>query len=300
MVTPPSVPRIFDPWLVRQRLARAHAQGFEPFLIDRIADDAMDRLSAVTRGFVRVLDLGTPQTSFAARWQSAHPGAMVTRAGGIAQAGYSVICDEQSLPFADDAFDAVVSLIALQQVNDLPGTLAQVRRSLKPDGLFLACLLGGESLTELRQSFAAAEVELRGGISPRVAPFGDPRALGQLLQRAGFALPVADHDAITVRYSNVFALMRDLRRMGLANALHERSRQFLPRALLMRMAEIYTRDFSDADGKIRATFDCVWLSGWAPHESQQKPLAPGSAKMRLADVLQTREHGFDESSNSEQ
>ena len=134
-----------------------------------------------------------------------------------------------------------------------------------------------------------AETELTGGLSPRVAPFGDPRALGQLLQRAGFALPVADRDAITVRYANVFALMRDLRRMGLTNALSERSRRFLPRALLMRMAEIYQSEFSDADRKIRATFDCVWLSGWAPHESQQKPLQPGSAKMRLADALHTQE-----------
>ena len=185
--------------------------------------------------------------------------------------------------------DAVISLLALHHVNDIPGTLAQIRRVLRPDGLFLACLLGGETLRELRESFMQAETELLGGVSPRVAPFGDVRALGHLLQRAGFALPVADHEIITVRYGHPLNLMRDLRQMGLTNALAERSRVPMTRALLMRAAAVYQERFSDADGKIRATFDCVWLSGWSPHDSQQKPLKPGSAAMRLADVLQTQE-----------
>jgi hypothetical protein len=182
-----------------------------------------------------------------------------------------------------------VSGLALQFINDLPGTLIQVRRALKPVGLFIAALLGGETLTELRQAFAAAEAEVEGGISPRVAPFVDVRELGALMQRAGFALPVTDVDRVTVRYESVFALMQDLRRMGAANALTERRRAPLRRATLVRMAEIYAARFADADRRLRATFDIVWLSGWAPDASQQQPLEPGSARMRLADALGSEE-----------
>jgi ubiquinone/menaquinone biosynthesis C-methylase UbiE len=205
------------------------------------------------------------------------------------RAGLKVAADIEALPFRDASPDLVVSALALQFVNDLPGTLVQVRRALKPDGLFLAALIGGDTLTELRQSFAAAEAEVEHGTSPRVAPFADVRALGALLQRAGFALPVADIDRLVVRYSSPFALMGDLRRMAATNILIERRRTALRRATLMRMAEIYAERFADADGRVRATFEIVWLSGWAPHESQQKPLAPGSAKRRLADALGTRE-----------
>jgi hypothetical protein len=177
----------------------------------------------------------------------------------------------------------------LQFVNDLPGVLVQIRHALKPDGLFLAALIGGETLTELRQSFAEAESDVEGGASPRVAPFADLRDLGGLLQRAGFALPVADADRVSVRYDSAFALMHDLRRMGATNALVDRRRAPLKRTTLMRMAEIYARRFSDNDGRIRATFEVLWLSGWAPHPGQQQPLRPGSAKTRLADALGTRE-----------
>jgi SAM-dependent methyltransferase len=201
----------------------------------------------------------------------------------------TVAADEEALPFRDGSLDLVVSALALHFVNDLPGTLVQIRRALKPDGLFLAAMLGGETLTELRRAFAEAEVELEGGISPRVVPFPDLRDLGALLQRAGFALPVADIERLTVRYATVFALMHDLRRMGATNALIERRRMPLRRATLLRMAEIYGRRFADPDGRLRATFEIVWLSGWAPDPSQQKPLQPGSAKMRLADALGTRE-----------
>jgi hypothetical protein len=165
----------------------------------------------------------------------------------------------------------------------------QVRRALKPDGLFLAALIGGDTLTELRQSFAAAESEVEGGVSPRVAPFADLRDLGALLQRAGFALPVTDTDRVTVRYDSAFALMHDLRRMGATNALLDRRRTPLKRATLTRMAEIYAQRFADDDGRVRATFEIVWLSGWAPHPDQQQPLKPGSAQARLADALGTRE-----------
>jgi SAM-dependent methyltransferase len=203
--------------------------------------------------------------------------------------GLRVVADEEVLPFADNTLDLVVSGLSLQAVNDLPGVLAQVRRALKPDGLFLAALLGGDTLAELRQSFAVAESELEGGVSPRVAPFADLRDLGGLLQRAGFALPVTDVDRITVRYATPLRLLRDLRRMGAANPLVERRRVPLRRATLMRAMEVYAARFADPDGRVRASFDIMWLSGWSPHESQQKPLRPGSAKQRLADALGTTE-----------
>ena len=193
--------------------------------------------------------------------------------------------EAEPLALAPASIDLVVSALALQFVNDLPGVMAQVRRALKPDGLFLAAIIGGDTLTELRQSFAAAEAEVEGGVSPRVAPFADLRDLGSLLQRAGFALPVTDVDRIVVRYDNAFVLMQDLRRMGATNVLNERRRAPSRRATFVRMAQIYAERFADADGRIRATFDIVWLSGWAPHESQQKPLKPGSAKMSLADAV---------------
>src|SRR5712692_7596155 len=206
----------------------------------------------------------------------------------------SVVADEEALPFRDASLDLVVSALALQFVNDLPGTLVQVRRALKPDGLFLAALAGGDTLTELRQAFAVAETEIDGGVSPRVSPFADVREMGALLQRAGFALPVADIDRIVVRYASPLALMHDLRRMGATNTLTERRRIPLRRATLKRMIEIYGERFADADGRVRASFEIVWLSGWAPHASQQRPLAPGSAKMRLADALNTREQSAGE------
>ena len=163
--------------------------------------------------------------------------------------------------------------------------LAQIRRALKPDGFLLAAMLGGDTLSELRQSFAAAEAELEGGVSPRVVPFADLRDVGSLLQRAKFALPVTDVDRIVVRYASAFALMADLRRMGASNVLVERRRTPTRRATLLRMAQIYSERFADPDGRIRVTFDVIWLSGWAPHESQQKPLQPGSAKASLAEAV---------------
>ena len=193
----------------------------------------------------------------------------------------STSAHSETLPFAAQSLDLAVSALALQFVNDLPGVLAQIRRALKPDGLLLAAMIGGDTLTELRQSFAAAEAECEGGVSPRVAPFADLRDIGALLQRAGFALPVTDVDRVVVRYDNAFALMQDLRRMGATNILFERRRTPTRRATMLRMAQIYAERFADADGRIRATFDMIWLSGWAPHESQQKPLKPGSAKASL-------------------
>jgi SAM-dependent methyltransferase len=287
-------PLIFDRMLLRARRRRAASIGAATFLLDRVADDLADRLAAVLRRFDLALDLGTPGDavrSALARLDSI--GGMVSASTLLeamcAANSRFVVADEEALPFGDAAFDLVVSALSLQFVNDLPGTLVQVRRALKPDGLLVAALVGGDTLTELRQSFAAAESDIEGGVSPRVAPFADLRDLGALLQRAGFTLPVTDVDRLTVRYDTVFALMHDLRRMGATNALLDRRRLPLKRATLMRMAEIYAERFADADGRVRATFEIVWLSGWTPHPSQQQPLRPGSAKTRLADALGTRE-----------
>jgi SAM-dependent methyltransferase len=281
-------PLIFDRPLLRRRLQRALALGPSTFLLDRVAEDMGDRLGAVLRQFERALDLGTPGDVVRGALLASGKVATVVATGAWDSSG-AIVADAEALPFRDEAFDLVVSGLALQFVNDLPGTLVQVRRALRPDGLFLGALMGGETLTELRQSFAAAEAEIEDGVSPRVAPFADLRDLGALLQRAGFALPVADVDRVTARYESPLALMHDLRRMGATNALVERQRRPLRRDTLARMMELYGERFADADGRIRATFEIVWLSGWAPHESQQKPLAPGSAQRRLADALGTTE-----------
>lgn len=290
-------PLIFDRALVRKRRGRAVALGPAVFLLDRVAEDLADRLGAVMRRFELAADIGTPgeavRTALAGLGSvgtivavDAMPKARAPNAGLTANL---VVADEEALPFRDASLDLAVSALALQFVNDLPGTLVQIRRALRPDGLLLAALVGGETLTELRQAFAAAESDIEGGVSPRVAPFADVRALGDLLQRAGFALPVADSDRYTLRYDTPLALMAELRRMGATNALVARRRTPLRRATLLRMAEIYRERFADADGRVRATFDIVWLSGWAPHPDQQKPLKPGSAQARLADALGTRE-----------
>jgi SAM-dependent methyltransferase len=285
-------PLIFDRRLLRRRRRRAFALGPARFLLERTALDLAERLATVLRNFPLALDLGTPGDEVRAALAGFDSiGAIVAAnsSGEGLRAARFVAADEEALPFADGAFDLVVSALALQFVNDLPGTLVQIKRALRPDGLFLAALLGGETLTELRQSFAAAESEIEGGLSPRVALFADLRDLGALLQRAGFALPVADSDRVIVRYESAFALMHDLRRMGAANPLIDRRRTPLKRATLMRMAEIYAQHFADADGRVRATFDFVWLSGWAPHPSQQRSLRPGSAQVRLAEALGPRE-----------
>ena len=270
-------PIIFDHSLLRARRARAASLGPATFMIDRVADELAERLGAVLRRFEHVVDLGTPTDA-------------VRRAlAGKVDSIVAVGTDEETLALREASLDLVVSGLALQFVNDLPGVLVQIRRALKPDGLFLAALIGGESLTELRTAFAAAETAMEGGVSPRVAPFADLRDLGALLQRAGFALPVTDADRLTVRYATPLALMHDLRRMGATNALIERQRKPLRRATLRRMMEIYAERFAGPDSRVPATFEIVWLSGWAPDASQQQPLKPGSARTRLANALRTSE-----------
>jgi SAM-dependent methyltransferase len=285
-----SGPNIFDRHLLRVRQRRARRLTPATFLLDRVAADLGDRLSAVLRKFDVAVDLGTPSDAVR-RVLAANNNISTIVAAGLDgdDDGLRVTADEETLPFAERSLDLVVSALALQFVNDLPGALIQIRRALKPDGLLLAALIGGDSLTELRSAFAAAESEVEGGISPRVAPFADIRELGSLLQRAGFALPVVDSERVAVRYDSALALMRDLRCMGATNILHERLRTPLKRSTLERVMAIYANRFADADGRVRATFEIIWLSGWVPHESQQKPLKPGSAAQRLADALGTTE-----------
>ena len=274
------VPRLIDRAALRARQARAARLGPVTFLLDRVAEDMHERLQAVLRDFADVADVWTPGDGL---FTSGAP----DRFGAVSHLPM-LARDDEVLELAPQSLHLAVSALALHFANDLPGLMTQIRRALRPDGLFLAALLGGDTLTELRQAFAAAEVESEGGLSPRVLPFADLRDLGALLQRAGFALPVTDVDRVVVRYANAFALMQDLRRMGATNVLAERRRTPLRRATLLRMAEIYSERFADGDGRIRATFDVVWLSGWAPHASQQQPLKPGSAKARLEDAVKGR------------
>lgn len=282
---------LFDTALIRRRLVRARAGGYAGFLMERVLDDVEDRLAAVTRPFPLALDLASPTPVLADRLRGMGRVGRLVRMSPVPEPEADCVGDAEALPFGAGAgFDLAVSALALQHVNDLPGVLVQLRRALKPDGLFLGCLLGGATLTELRQAFLQAESETEGGASPRVAPVAELRDLGGLLQRAGFALPVVDSDTIRVRYADPFALMRDLRAMGLTNALTDRRRTPLRRATLMRAAAIYAERFSDSDGRLRATFEVLWLSGWVPHESQQKPLRPGTAQTRLAEALGTAEH----------
>jgi SAM-dependent methyltransferase len=269
-----TAPLLFDRAALITRQRRAQAAGPVEFLLDRVIEDMDERLAAVNRQFAAVADIWTPGKGVRAPSQAV----TLTRVALMDST-------DEALPLRPQSIDLALSALALQFVNDLPGVLAQIRRALKPDGLLLAAMIGGDTLTELRQSFAAAEAECEGGVSPRVAPFADLRDIGGLLQRAGLALPVTDVDRITVRYANAFALMADLRRMGATNILVERRRKPTRRATMLRMAEIYAERFADDDGRIRATFDIIWLSAWAPHESQQKPLKPGSAQASLEDAV---------------
>src|SRR5450631_4210915 len=293
MTTPPL---IFDRGLIRRRLARSSASGADDFLLSLAIEEVILRLSAIKREFSAVLDSGTPSPRLAARLADRLQPRLLVRMAPLADKADDIslqrlVGDEENMPLAPECFDLAVSVLTLQHLNDLPGALVQLRRILKPDGLFLGCLLGGQSLYELRTALTVAETEIYGGVSPRVAPFADVRDMGGLLQRAGFALPVADSESLSVRYADMFGLMHDLRAMGAANALVARLRKPATKGFFMRAAKVYAERFADPDGRVRATFELIFLSGWAPHESQQKPLAPGSAKMRLADALKSKPPG---------
>ncbi len=278
-------PAIFDIPLSHRRLARA-ARHPADFLLARAAEDIVERLGAVQRRFARIADIGTPGPVLARALALTYPDAQVVRVAPLDdEVPGTIHGDIERLPLTAASLDLAVSALALQGVNDLPGALAQIRAALQPDGLFVGSLVGGRTLVELRAVLTEAETSLAGGASPRVAPFADVRDMGGLLQRAGFALPVADSEVLTVRYDTMFALMADLRAMGATNVLVARSRRPAPRALFLDAARLYAKRYADADGRIRATFEIVSLSGWAPHSSQAKPARRGSATASLAEAL---------------
>ncbi len=282
---------LFDRELIARRRDRAAANaGAHDFLLARAADDIVERLGFVRRRFEIALVLGAWHGLLGERLRNEAKVPLVIELDGapgmLARCGGPrVLADEEALPFGDRSLELVVSALSLQLVNDLPGTLIQIRRALKPDGLLLAALLGGQTLVELRTALLEAEAEVEGGASPRVVPFADVRDAGALLQRAGFALPVADAELLTVTYASPLHLMHEIRAFGAANPLHARRRTPMRRATLWRACEIYAQRFAAPNGRVRATFEIISVTGWAPHESQPKPLAPGSARTRLSDAL---------------
>ncbi len=291
--------RVFDRRLhARRRSRAARSYGDYSFLKQVAAEDIAFRLSAINRRFDRVLDLGA-HDRLLTRTLRADP-IVASRVGEIVAADMAeafrpdIVADEEALPFSDASFDLVVSALSLHWVNDLPGALIQIRRVLKPDGLFIGAVLGGRTLTELRQSLLSAEEDVRGGASNRISPYLDVMDGAGLLQRAGFAMPVADNDARTVRYAHPLKLLGDLRGMGETAAFADRAAPALTRGILMRAMETYGRRYSDPDGRVRATFEFVTLSGWAPSPDQPKAKRPGSATVRLADALGVREYGTGE------
>lgn len=295
--------QIFDRTLLTKRRTRfANKLPAHDFLLQRAGEDIQQRLGAVMRDFDVSVNLG------------AHHGLLTqilkknTRCTHIistdlcepliAQSeGHRIVCDEECLPFKAQSLDLLVSGLTLHMVNDLPGSLVQIRRALKPDGLFLAAVLGGRSLSELREAMAVAEEDIDGGVSPRVSPFADIRDYGALLLRAGFALPVTDSDMVSVTYATALDLMRDIQGMGASNVLSERRKTPLKRSVLMRAAQIYAEKFPAENGRISATFEIIHLTGWSPDASQPKPLAPGSARKRLSDALGAQEHSTGEKAN---
>lgn len=289
--------RIFDRRLLRDRRDRA-AAGFADhgFLYEEVAERLVDRLEDVLRPFPMALDLGC------------HDGALARALAGPdgkprkgietlvsmdssarllngVTSGPRVRADEEAIPFADGSFDLVISSLALHWINDLPGALVQIRRALRPDGFMCAALLGGDTLGDLRRVLYEAEAEVMGGVSPRVSPFADIRDMGALLQRAGFALPVVDREVITVTYSDLFGLMRDLRGVGATNVIHDRHRKPTPRGVFMEAARRYAERHAEPDGRIPVDFEVLWLAAWSPAPTQQQPMRPGTADTSLAAVF---------------
>lgn len=299
--TGPTSHQVFDRKLVAQRRARAARKpAHDHFLRTRIVQDMIDRLCAVNRHFPVCVEIGgtgsfaratrAPDCPIADKIDHVIP--MDIHRDCAAHGG--LVADEERLPIADASVDLIVSPLCLHAVNDVPGALVQIRRALKPDGLFIGALFGGASLTELRTCLREAESAITGGAGFRIAPMADALDLSQLLQRAGFTLPVSDMDRVAVRYANPMTLLADLRAMGETAAMVDRARRPLRRDVVMDAMARYQAQYADPDGKCRASFDIIWATGWAEHESQQKPLKPGSAKMRLADALNTTEHSAGE------
>ncbi|MBD9374960.1 methyltransferase domain-containing protein [Rhizobium sp. ARZ01] len=288
---------IFDQALVEQNRLRTLNAATAPadFLLKLAADELSERLGVIERRFDEAVEIhgytGIVAEALQRTGKIGHISRIETDPT-FAKAGDTFMSAPfERLPLEPASINLAVSPLSLHLTNDTPGVFVQIRRALKPDGLFLAAIPGADTLQELREVLLQTEAEMTGGASPRVIPFADIRDIGALLQRAGFALPVTDKETYTVRYDSIFPLMRDLRAMGMANPLAARSRKPLSRAFFMRAAELYAERYSDPDGRVRATFSIVYLSGWAPHESQQKPLKPGSAKVRLADALKSKDFG---------
>lgn len=288
------VPHVFDPIRHARRRSRAAAQYHEyDFLKRRLSRDLAERLADSSRQFPVALDHGchngvlgealleSGQVSSVIATDPAEPMARRARARGLA----ACVMPLETLAFAPGSLDLAASALSLHWVNDLPGLLVQLREALKPDGLFLAAIAGAGTLPELRESLALAETEIRGGAGPRISPLPGLQDLAALMQRAGFAMPVVDIETITVRYDNAMSLLQDLRGMGETAAFGQPADQGLSRRILMRAAETYQASHSDPDGRVRATFRIVWLSGWAPAQGQPKPLKPGSAKVSLTEVF---------------
>jgi len=296
-------PLLFDRDLLKVRLDRAAPDyASADFLKRRVAQDVVMRLETILRRFPVAVDLGSRNGAFSQALAESDAAANIdllletdlsARMLGAGN-GLKAVIDEERLPFGDATLDLAVSTLSLHWTNDLVGALIQIRRALRPDGLFIGAIFGGATLTELRQALLQAEDEVSGGASFRVSPFADAIDAAGLLQRAGFALPVADVDRVKVRYGHPIELLRDLRRMGETSVLLDRSRKPLSRRVLARAMELYVQRFAEADGRVPATFEIVAVTGWAPHESQQKPLRPGSAKMRLADALGVQEQSAGE------
>ncbi len=294
---PPDPMLVFDRALVRRRRERAVLSGDGgDFLFAEVANRLADRLIDVRRSFPLGVDLGSRGGHMARAAQATgRVGTLYATDASPALAAHlgltAVAADEEMLPFAPASLDLIVSSLALHWVNDLPGTLIQVRQALKPDGLFLAAIFGGETLWELREILMEAELSVTGGVSPRVSPMADLRDAAGLLQRAGFALPVADRDPISVSYADIAALMRDIGRMGESNAVRLRAPGPMRRAVLGEAARLYQQRHALEGDRVRASFEILYLSGWSPAATQQQPLRPGQAAGRLADALGVDEHG---------
>ncbi len=297
--SPQLPPRLFDRKLLTRRLDRA-ATAFAQaqFLRERAIEDTILTLSAINRRFDLALDMGARDGLFGRMIRDTVvadkvglliEGDISSRLSDQQSGSARLLMDEEALPFGDNSLDLIVSHLSLHTVNDVPGTLVQALRALKPDGLLIASIFGGETLHELRVALMEAEIEVRGGYGPRVAPFAEAPDLIDLMKRIGFTMPVVDSDRVAVSYEHPLKLMADLRAMGESNVLNERPRKGLNKAILTRAAEICFERFGDGEGRMTATFEIITLSGWKAHESQQKPLRPGSAKMRLADALGVKE-----------
>jgi len=285
MVTTP--PRIFDRPLTARRLA-ARRTGSPDFITDLVIADLADRLDPVTRTISKALIMGPDAEVLPDSGRTANGPFTYQRQATLLDPPGGTALNPDHLELPDSGYDLIVSLMDLQLINDVPGFLTQIRHHLVPDGLFMAAALGGDTLTELRSAWLTADAAHSGGAAARVAPFIDIRDAGALLQRAGFALPVTDLETHTVRYADPLALMNELRAFGASNPLSDRPSQPVSRSLLLKAATAYQDQAADPDGRVRATLEIVWMTGWAPHESQQKPLKPGSAEHSLAEALKVK------------